>query len=200
MTRLVGRLLLALVLVTGAIAMAMWSVSTAADSLAVFRFEQEDPASLESAHGLVERREGVGPLERDVVSLSYVDVEALDHVRESVHVVRAGDPRAQWPRPEFLVSEHGARYADEPPHEGAWIPFAVAAGVGLLLAGLVGWLAVRLLLQVVRTGGSVIFGQRDPHANQVTWLPGGGTHGGMGGQVPPYVPHNPDWDPNNRLR
>jgi len=200
MAVLVGRLFLALVLLAGAIVATVWSVSTGSDALGLFRFEQEDLASLETAHGLVERREGVGPLQRDVVSLSYVDMQALDYVHESVHVVRVGEPRAQWPRPEFLAGEHGARYADEPPHEGAWVPFAVAAGGGLLLAVLAGWFAVRSFVHVLRTGGFTIFGQRDPHGKGVTWLPGGGTHGGMGGQVPPYVPHNPDWEPKNRIR
>lgn len=199
-TRLVGRVLIALVLATGAIAAAVWSVSAGADSLALLRFEQEDPASLATAHGLVERRVGFGPLERDVASLSYVDGQELAYVHETVHVVRVGEPRAQWPRPEFLVGEHGARYADEPAHEGAWIPFAVAAGGGLLFAVVAGWFAVRMLLHVVRTGGFVIFGQRDPQGSPVTMVPGGGTHGGMGGQVPPYVPYNPDWTPKNRIR
>lgn len=192
MAALLGRLLLTLVLVTGAIVATVWAVSTGADAVAVFRFEREAPASLESSRGMIEGREGFGPLELDVVS--------LESAGEAVRVVRLGEPRAQWPRSEFLVGEYGARYADEPPHEGAWIPFAVAAGVGLLLAVLAGWLAVRSFLHFLRTGGPVIFGQRDPQGRRVTWLPGGGTHGGMGGQVPPYVPYNPDWDPENRIR
>lgn len=192
MVGLAGRLLLALVLATGVIATTAWSASTAADSLALFRFEREAPASLATSHGLITDREGFGPLERDVVS--------LESARESVRVVRVGEPRARWPRSELLVGEHGARYADEPPHQGAWVPFALAAVLGVSFAVLAGWLVVRLWLHLLRTGGFIIFGQRDPQGKGVTWLPGGGTHGGMGGQVPPYVPHNPDWDPENRIR
>ena len=40
-----------------------------------------------------------------------------------------------------------------------------------------------------------IFGQRDPDSKKVGWGPGQGTHGGAGGQTPPYVPYNPEWDP-----
>lgn len=200
MTRLVGQLLLALVLAAGAIAMTVWSVSTGTDARALYSFEQEDPASLTTARGLIERRAGFGPLERDVVSFSVDTADDLGSMYQTVHVVRAGPPRAQWPKPELLVGEYGARYADEPAHQGAWIPFAAAAVFGLLAAVLTGWLAVRLGLHVFRTGGFIIFGQRDPQVRTIGWLPGGGTHGGMGGQVPPYVPHNPDWEPKNRLR
>lgn len=42
-----------------------------------------------------------------------------------------------------------------------------------------------------------IFKQRAPDSEPVTWLPGQGTHGGEGGQTPPYVPYNPDWDPKS---
>lgn len=192
MTLLVGRLLLALVLVTAAIAMTVWSVSAGADAVSLFRFEGEDPASLETSWGTIERTTGFGPLERDVVS--------LEGVREPVLVVRVGDARARWPRSELLVGGHGARYADEPAREGVWLPFAVAAGSGLLLAGLAGWAAVRSFRQVLGTGGEVIFGQRDPNGTTPAWTPGSGTHGGMGGQVPPYVPYNPDWDPKRRIR
>jgi hypothetical protein len=180
MTALLGRLLLTLVFVTGAIAGTVGAVSTGAAALTVFRFEQEAPASLQSDRGLIHGQQGFGPLERDVVTLMSAD--------EQVRVIRLGDRRAQWPYPEILVGEHGARYADEPAHEGAWIPFAVAAALGLLTAALAGWLAVRTFRHVLRTGGGVIFGQRDPQGPQVPWLPGGGPPGGTGGQVTPFVP------------
>jgi hypothetical protein len=48
--------------------------------------------------------------------------------------------------------------------------------------------------------GFAIFGQRDPDAAVIGWLPGAGSHGGGSGQVPPYVPYNPDWEPRNRIR
>jgi hypothetical protein len=48
--------------------------------------------------------------------------------------------------------------------------------------------------------GRAVFGQRPPEHREVSWVPGGGTHGGLGGQVPPYVPYDPDWDPKNRER
>ena len=31
------------------------------------------------------------------------------------------------------------------------------------------------------------------------WSPGQGGHGGDGGQSPPIVPYNPDWDVKNRI-
>ena len=46
----------------------------------------------------------------------------------------------------------------------------------------------------------VIFGQRAPEIRAVGWIPGNGGHGGDGGQAPPWVPYNPDWDPENRIR
>lgn len=46
----------------------------------------------------------------------------------------------------------------------------------------------------------VIFGQRAPESRSVGWLPGNDGHGGPGGQTPPWVPYNPDWDPENRIR
>jgi hypothetical protein len=46
----------------------------------------------------------------------------------------------------------------------------------------------------------VIFGQRAPGSISVGWLPGNGGYGSGGGQVPPWVPYNSDWDPKNRIR
>lgn len=46
----------------------------------------------------------------------------------------------------------------------------------------------------------IVFGQRDPGTTPPTWIPGNGTHGGQGGQTPPYVPYSRDWDPENRIR
>lgn len=46
----------------------------------------------------------------------------------------------------------------------------------------------------------IVFGQRDPEGRTPWFVPGNGGYGGGGGQVPPYVPYNPDWDPKNRIR
>ncbi len=46
----------------------------------------------------------------------------------------------------------------------------------------------------------VIFGQRAPEHRYVGWIRGNGGYGGGGGQTPPYVPYNPGWDPENRIR
>lgn len=46
----------------------------------------------------------------------------------------------------------------------------------------------------------IVFEQRDPNSGSVTWLPGHGSHGGAGGQTPPYVPYNPFWDPSRQRR
>jgi hypothetical protein len=61
------------------------------------------------------------------------------------------------------------------------------------------WLKSRPLLRAFDRLAFVIFGQRDPNAKKVGWLPGSGGHGD-GGQAPPYVPYNPDWDPKLRKR
>lgn len=45
----------------------------------------------------------------------------------------------------------------------------------------------------------VVFGQRAPGAKKVGWVPGSGGHGSDGGQVPPYVPYDPDRDPERRI-
>jgi hypothetical protein len=123
--------------------------------------------------------------------------------RVVVAVYRQGEPRAQWPLPEFVVGEHGARYADEAPWSGAWRPFALRAVAAwaltlLAFAGTTRWL-VRVPA-AFRHLGFVIFGQRDPAVRPVTWAAGGGTHGSGGGQVPPLVPYNPDGDPDRRIR
>lgn len=46
----------------------------------------------------------------------------------------------------------------------------------------------------------LIFGQRDADARSVWFVPGNGGRGGSGGQVPPHVPYDPDWDPKNQIR
>jgi hypothetical protein len=183
-------LLVAALLLVGAVAVVTWSVPYAATARSLYLFEQETPTD----HVLGSARQGAGLLGLDVVTLDD------GHV---VEVHRQGDPRVQWPLPEFLVGEHGARLADEPPSSGAWRPFALRAiggwlGVLLVLAG-----ASRWLLRPLRTAGQhlafVIFGQRDPEARPVTWVPGAGSHGSGTGSVPPYVPYNPDWDRDRRI-
>lgn len=118
-------------------------------------------------------------------------------------VYRQGERRAQWPLPEFVVGEHGARYADEAPASGAWRPFALRAlaawGLVLLaLAASARWL-VREVPAAFRHLGFAIFGQRAAEARPVWWVAGGGTYGSGGGQVPPIVSYNPDWDPDERI-
>lgn len=184
-------LIVAGILVAGVIAVVVWSVPYATSARSLYLFEQETP--IEVANGSA--RQGVGLLGLDVVTLDDGRV---------VEVHRQGEPRVQWPRPEFLIGEHGARYADEASASGSWRSFAlraVAAWIGMLLVlvGAVPWL-VRQLPVAVRHLGFVIFGQRDPEARQVSWVVGAGGHGSGGGQVPPFVPHNPDWEPDRRIR
>lgn len=62
------------------------------------------------------------------------------------------------------------------------------------------FLPFRIANQVLDRMSFVIFGQRAPEARFIGWLPGNGGHGGDGGQVPPWVPYNPDWDLKNRIR
>jgi len=62
------------------------------------------------------------------------------------------------------------------------------------------WIRSRPFKRVLDRLAFTIFGQRDPNSKKVGWGPGQGTHGGAGGQAPPYVPYNPDWDPTRRDR
>jgi hypothetical protein len=178
-------------LIAAAVAVTVWSVPFAVTARSLYLFEQEAPA--EAVNGSA--RQGVGLLGLDVVTLDDGRV---------VEVHRQGEPRVQWPRPEFLVGEHGARLADEPPSSGAWHPFALRAltawaVVLLAIVGAAPWLR-RELPSAVRHLAFVIFGQRDPESRPVISVPGGGGHGSGGGQVPPVVPYNPDWDPDERIK
>ena len=193
MRRSVVALLVGVTLVGVAIGAIAWSVPYATTARGLYLFEGESPTEIVDGAA----RQGAGLLGLDVVTLS--DGRVLE-----VH--RQGEPRRQWPRPEFLVGEYGARYADEPPAEGVWRAFAVRAGVaGLvaLLSAVAGiWTLVRsrfAMAAIASRLGFVIFGQRDPETKPVWWVAGGGSHGAAGGQVPPMVPYNPDWDPDRRI-
>jgi hypothetical protein len=182
--------LVGLLLIVGVVAVTVWSVPYAATARSLYLFEQEAPTAV--AHGSA--RQGAGLLGLDLVT--------LDDGR-TVDVHRQGEPRVQWPRPEFLVGEHGARYVDEAPSSGAWGPFAVRAVTAWLaalvvLAGTLPWV-VRGLASSSRDLGFAVFGQRASEARPVTFVPGAGGTGG-GGQVPPIVPYDPDWDPDGRIR
>lgn len=184
-------LVVAALLIGGAVGVMIWSVPYAATARSLYLFERETPTELISGSA----RQGVGLLGLDVVTLNDGRV---------VNVYRQGEPRVQWPRPQFLVGEHGARLADEPSSSGAWQPFALRAliswvGALLVLAGSM-LVLVRGLPAATRHLGFVIFGQRDSESRPVTWVPGAGGHGSGGGQVPPYVPYNADWDPDRRIK
>lgn len=56
------------------------------------------------------------------------------------------------------------------------------------------WIRSRPVKRALDRLAFMIFGARDPGSGNVTWIAGHGTHGSEGGQVPPYVPYNPDWD------
>jgi hypothetical protein len=183
-------LLVGVLLLAGVVAVTVWTVPYAATARSLHLFEQESPTEVVGGSA----RQGVGLLGLDLVT--------LDDGR-TVDVHRQGEPRVQWPRPSFLVGEHGARYADEAPSSGAWRPFAVRAAAAwiatlLVLAGAVPWL-VRRFPSAVRDLGFAAFGQHDPQARPVTFVPGSGGRGG-GGQVPPIVPYDPEWDPDRRIR
>lgn len=190
MRRILPLLVAPLVLAACVVAVA-WSVPHASTGLDLYRFERESPTEVTTA-GL---RPGAGPLGLDLV--------LLDGDRW-VPVHREGPPRAGWPRPEVLVGEHGARFADEPASQGAWGPFAVrAVGAWTLVA--VALLGTSLWLR--RTGPTAldglaftVFGQRHPDARTPTHVAGSGGHGSGGGQVPPLVPYAPDWQPDRRIR
>lgn len=97
--------------------------------------------------------------------------------------------------PVVLLTADGAahRFAEVAPAPTAWLPFAATGGTLLVLA-------VAAVALAARPFGVAVFGQRDPAARAVGWLPGHGSHGGPGGQVPPYVPYAEEWDPKRRIR
>jgi hypothetical protein len=177
--------------IAAVIAVSVWSVPFAVTARSLYLFERETPTEVVNGSA----RQGIGLLGLDLVTLDDGRV---------VEVHRQGEPRVQLPRPAFLVGEHGARYADEPSHSGAWHPFALRALVAwaLILVAIVGaapWLR-RQLPASVRHLEFVIFGQRDPDARPGSSVAGAGGHGSGGGQVPPIVPYNPDWDPDDRIK
>jgi hypothetical protein len=184
---LVG-LLTGLVLLGAAILPVAWLLPYAGTARALQLFEQEDPT--EEVAGSAQQ--GAGLLGLDVVT--------LDDGR-TMEVYRQGAPQAQFPRPIYLVGEHGARLADEPAPVGVWRPFAVRAVLGGLLALLAVVAGIVLVVRSLSGAGFAVFGQRDPDSRPVVWVPGGGGHGAAGGQVPPIVPYDPDWDdPDRRIR
>lgn len=61
------------------------------------------------------------------------------------------------------------------------------------------WRRIRNLVdRTLDRGAFAIFGKRSADSGQVDWVAGNGGHGGDGGQTPPHVPYDPDWDPRNR--
>ena len=188
MARPVLALVVGIALLGSAVVPVVWLLPYAGTARALHLFEQEDPA--EEVDGSA--RQGAGLLGLDVVTLA--DGRTVD-------VYRQGEPRVQWPRPTFLVGEHGARYADEPPSDGAWRPFAIRAAQGGLVALLAVVGGALLVVRALPGAGFAIFGQRDPESRPVVWVAGSGGHGSGGGQVPPFVPYDPDWeDPDRRIR
>jgi hypothetical protein len=184
---LVG-LLTGLVLLGAAILPVAWLLPYAGTARALHLFEQEDPT--EEVAGSAQQ--GAGLLGLDLVT--------LDGGR-TIEVYRQGPPQAQHPRPTYLVGEHGARLADEPAAVGAWRPFALRAVFGGVVALLAIGAGILLVVRSLPGAGFAVFGQRDPESRPVIWIPGGGGHGAAGGQVPPIVPYDPDWDdPDRRIR
>lgn len=47
---------------------------------------------------------------------------------------------------------------------------------------------------------SVLKGNYKRNGDSLWFIPGSGTHGAPGGQGPPIVPDNPDWDDDRRIR
>lgn len=81
------------------------------------------------------------------------------------------------------------------PDGAAWVGWAL-----LVLAIGCAVVAVRLVGPLADALSDAVFGHRDPEAREVNWVPGGGGHGGAGGQMPPHVPYSPDHDPRRRDR
>ncbi len=75
-----------------------------------------------------------------------------------------------------------------------------AAVLGALLTSVLMAAALFLLVRALPWVAFVIFGQRDPESRPIGWVPGNGGNGSGGGQVPPLVPYDRDWDPDRRIR
>lgn len=137
---------------------------------------------------------GWGPWRTEVVEMWGGD---SSNERVRVRVAPLPEGSRVGVHPDLLVTgERGSaavRFADVPPAPRAWVPFGVSAAV-LALA------ALAALAFAVRPFGEAVFGQRADGAKGFGWLPGHGSHGGSGGQVPPYVPFSEDWDPKDRTR
>lgn len=160
-----------------------WGIShleTISDLRATQRPQEFHPAS-----ATVVAEHGVGPLRIDVLQ------QFSDGPTFRVAPPPGGHPIAGQRREVRIGDEGGAYYPTAPPRDGLWVRFALAAAASLLAA-------VAMAVVAIRPLGQIVFGQRDPGAKSFGWLPGHGSHGGTGGQTPPYVPYNPDWDPKNR--
>ncbi|MFA9428884.1 hypothetical protein [Egicoccus sp. AB-alg2] len=79
-------------------------------------------------------------------------------------------------------------------------PASFTAWLGLVVAVVLAGVAAVFLRRSFHAFGDVVFGQRATGSEPVTWRPGSGTHGGQGGQQVPYVPYNPDWDHERRIK
>lgn len=186
-----GRSLIAAIVAAGtSLFLVVGSSAIAADAHALWQFEAEPAASLKPQPGTVIGSKGIGPIQLDIVRTT--DSGVVDVVRQS------GTRPPTWPRPLLLVGGQGAYYAAEPAPQGTWVPFASAAALGFLAAALGAWFAVTTLRRNADRIAFVLFGQRAPGTRSIGWLPGNGGHGGNGGQVPPFVPHDVEWEPSRR--
>ena len=64
----------------------------------------------------------------------------------------------------------------------------------LVIAGLV------IVVWFARYVFSVVKGNYEREGGSLWFIPGSGTHGAPGGQGPPIVPDNPDWDSDRRIK
>lgn len=164
--------------------------------LAFALHEAQTTAELEMAPiaGTHRGQAGWGPWRTEVV-----EVWGGDSGSERVRVAVAPLPEGVDVElhPDLLVTEDRSspalRFANVPPAPEAWVPFGVTAAV--LVVAALGAAAL-----AVKPFGQAVFGQRDGDAKAFGWLPGNGSYGGTGGQVPPYVPYSKDWDPKNRMK
>ena len=190
MARFLGLVALVLSLVVATVATGFWLSSATTEALRIYRFESEPPETLTRLRADVVDTVGFGPWERDVAAswqigrVRIVDQGASPGVRDSAWIL-AGD----W----------GAHYEEDPAPEGTWRPFAAAATAAALVATALILLLSLAIRALIAQGSFTVFGQRDSDAARKN-LPGSGVQARMGGHSPPYVPHNPDWDPDRRIR
>jgi len=156
--------------------------------------ETTPEAEMAPTAGTYRGQAGWGPWRTEVVEVSGGD-GGSDRIQ--VRLAPLPEGAGVDTHPDLLAAGESGfaafRFADVSAAPRAWVPFGVTAAALFVAA-----LAAAAL--AMRPFGEAVFGQRDGEAKAFGWVPGNGSYGGSGGQVPPYVPYSRDWDRKNRIR